>query len=257
MKSIKSNPEISIVVPVFNVEKFLKKCIESIISQSFSNFEVLLVNDGSTDGSLDICLQYTKIDDRVKVINKKNGGLSDARNAGIKYATGKYICFIDSDDFIEKEYLQKLYKNIVKYNSDVSMCEYFITDENGQKIQIEKFNNEKLKYISGKKLIESIYSRNPTISIVAWNKLYKRKLFANIKYSKGRLYEDQFIAVPLFWSVKKVSLIDAPLYNYVQRKGSIMNSKINKKKIFDTVAYKKQRIYFFKNKDKELYFQSI
>ena len=131
MKSIKSNPEISIVVPVFNVEKFLKKCIESIISQSFSNFEVLLVNDGSTDGSLDICLQYTKIDDRVKVINKKNGGLSDARNAGIKYATGKYICFIDSDDFIEKEYLQKLYKNIVKYNSDVSMCEYFITDENG------------------------------------------------------------------------------------------------------------------------------
>lgn len=257
MKSIKSNPEISIVVPVFNVEKFLKKCIESIISQSFSNFEVLLVNDGSTDGSLDICLQYTKIDDRVKVINKKNGGLSDARNAGIKYATGKYICFIDSDDFIEKEYLQKLYKNIVKYNSDVSMCEYFITDENGQKIQIEKFNNEKLKYISGKKLIESIYSRNPTISIVAWNKLYKRKLFANITYSKGRLYEDQFIAVPLFWSVKKVSLIDAPLYNYVQRKGSIMNSKINKKKIFDTVAYKKQRIYFFKNKDKELYFQSI
>ena len=137
------------------------------------------------------------------------------------------------------------------------MCEYFITDENGQKIQIEKFNNEKLKYISGKKLIESIYSRNPTISIVAWNKLYKRKLFANITYSKGRLYEDQFIAVPLFWSVKKVSLIDAPLYNYVQRKGSIMNSKINKKKIFDTVAYKKQRIYFFKNKDKELYFQSI
>jgi glycosyltransferase involved in cell wall biosynthesis len=135
---------ISIVVPVYNVESYLEKCIDSILNQSYSNFELILVNDGSTDNSGKICSDFEKKDSRIKVINKDNGGLSDARNHGIDIASGRYITFIDSDDFVEVDYIFYLYNLLKKYGTKISICAYNILLENGEKINLGKGFEETL-----------------------------------------------------------------------------------------------------------------
>ncbi|MGO5461130.1 glycosyltransferase family 2 protein [Lactobacillus amylovorus] len=248
-------PRISIIVPVYNVENYLVKCIESILNQSFKNFELILVNDGSNDNSLNICKKYIEIDNRIKLISQINKGLSAARNTGLRYAKGNYICFIDSDDFVEKDYLLFLLNNIQKYNADIAMCEYYLTDDKGKKYSIEKFNEpQSISCISGKETFSYIYKENYVTNVVAWNKIYKKYLFDNIKYNEGHYFEDELIALPLFYKAKKVSFIRTPLYNYVQRQGSIMNTPLTLDKIQDKILINKKRINFFKvNKNKIMY----
>ena len=125
---------ISVVVPIYNVEKYLKTCIETIIKQTYKNIEIILVNDGSTDNSLQICNEFKEKEKRIKVINKKNGGLSDARNIGLKKAKGKYICFIDSDDFINEKYIEELHSLIIKNNAQIAICSFENVNEFGESI---------------------------------------------------------------------------------------------------------------------------
>lgn len=248
-------PKISIIVPVYNVERYLTKCINSILSQSFKDFELILVNDGSTDNSLSICEKYTDIDKRIKLVSQINKGLSAARNTGLRYANGNYICFIDSDDFVEKDYLRLLWNNIEKYNSDISICEYYLTDAKGKKYAVAKFNEpHDISFLSGRKTFSYFYKDNYVANVVAWNKIYKKHLFDNIKYDEGRYFEDELIALPLFYKAKKVSFIRIPLYNYVQRQGSIMRSPVTFKKIQDkTLMYRERMAFFKKNKDEVMY----
>lgn len=233
---------VSIIVPIYNVEEYLAKCVDSILAQTYKNIEIILVNDGSPDNCLNICLAYAKNDSRVTVINKKNGGLSDARNAGIAKATGKYLVFIDSDDYIENNMIEELYNNITKNQADISICNFYITIDNidtKNKCILNKVINS-----DGRNVYEMIYSKYAIQTIVSWNKMYKKELFDKCKYPVGLIHEDQYIICDILNQCKRVSYItDKFLYHYVQRKNSIMKT-FNMKR-FDIVKGLNERILFF------------
>ncbi|RTZ18816.1 glycosyltransferase, partial [Streptococcus pneumoniae] len=216
---------ISIVVPVYNVEKYLKKSIESILNQTYQNIEILLVDDGSTDSSGKICESFSKVDPRIRVFHKENGGLSDARNFGIEQMKGQYVAFIDSDDYISKDYVWKLYSSIKNNDSEVSICSFLLVDEKGEKIKDELLDSGKI-CLTGQQILEKVLTADGYRYVVAWNKLYRSTLFEKLKFKKGMLYEDEFLNYPLFWDCKRVSIVEEPLYLYVQRKGSIVQSNM-------------------------------
>ena len=217
---ILDNDLISIVVPLYNVEDYLKECIDSILIQSYHNLEIILVDDGSTDNSGKICDDYAKKDSRIKVIHKENGGASDARNYGIKEAKGKYIQFTDSDDFLDKDMIKTLYIDIKENNSDVSICSMYWLKDN---VKYTDATYKKMTLSSDEAVKEILLDKN--IRSYSFNKLYKKSLFDNIKYPKGRLIEDLLVIPKVFLHSSKISIIDIPLYYYRQRSGSILHNK--------------------------------
>ena len=235
--------EISIIVPVYNVEKYLENCIESILNQTFKDFELILVDDGSTDNSGKICDIYEKKDSRIKVIHKNNGGLSSARNTGLDIACGKYVGFIDSDDSIHPRMYEMLYDLIKKYESDISCCNYkkiydIFKDE------YENVNSLEVIEMSNIEAIKNLYDKEIGVKLViACNKLYRKNLFDNIRYKVGRLHEDEFMAHRILYNSKKITYVDNELYYYLQREGSIM-SQISYKRKVDALLSKSDRMRF-------------
>lgn len=214
-------PIISIIVPVYNVEKYIRRCIQSIINQTYKDIEIILVNDGSTDMSKSICDEYKKKDSRIILINKENGGLSDARNAGIRKARGKYLAFVDSDDFIHEKMLEKMYDRIIYDDSDMAVCgyiEYF--EEKTEKNR--KYVYGKNGIITAEQYFESILN-DENIGNYAWNKLYKKKLFDNVFFPKGQAFEDINTTYKLVLLSNKISVVNEALYYYQQRDNSISN----------------------------------
>ena len=246
---------ISVIVPVYNVQDELKRCIDSILKQTYTNFELLLINDGSTDNSLAICNQVANVDKRIKVYSKQNGGLSDARNFGLQYASGEYVAFIDGDDYVEVDYLKKLYSSISENEADVAVCGFQNVTVNGNLEQVVKFPSETKKMvISGHELLRLVFQDNGYTFVVAWNKLYAKTLFDKVQFEKGKLHEDEYINFPLFWNVSRVSIVNQPLYNYIQRPGSIMNSNFSEEKLLTVFELHQRRIAFYKQKKaSELY----
>lgn len=243
--------KLSIIVPIYNVERYLERCIISILNQTYINFELILVNDGSTDNSKDICEKYLSIDNRIKLINKKNGGLSSARNTGIELAIGEYIAFVDSDDYINKYMYEVLITTLKKDKSDMVICGYNKVDQNEANFQ--EINN----YIDVNNVLASKISKVEALDklliegekfVLAWNKIYKRKLFNELRYKNGKIYEDEFLAHRVLYKCNKVSVINEKLYFYIQRDGSIINSKFTTKR-FDKVYALKERIDFLKEKN--------
>ena len=247
---------ISIIVPVYKVEDYLSVCVESIINQTYQKLEIILVDDGSPDNCADICDMYSKEDNRIIVIHKANGGLSDARNIGLENAAGKYVMFIDSDDYIHPDMVSCLYKNIEKHSTDIAVCGMISVYDNYAIKKNETLKNIEAEVCSGKDLLKKIYSgKSDGISFVAVCKLYKKSLFTNgnILFPKGRLYEDTFTTHKLLFSALKVAIIDENLYYYRIRKGSITNSRYEKKKIKDSIEANEEAIRsFLKYNDKEL-----
>ncbi|MFJ7728160.1 glycosyltransferase family 2 protein [Neobacillus sp. NPDC097160] len=250
------NPKISIIVPIYNVEKYLNKCIDSILAQTFTNFELILVNDGSPDNCGGICNKYSIIDPRIKVIHKKNGGLSSARNAGIKIAKGKYIGFVDSDDYIDKKMYEILYNSIELHSSDVVVCDVIKVNEENRIILKQDVNTEyRTEHFTNIQALNQLYQPNEDIFdpmgrsgerwIFAVNKLYKRSLFQSLKYQEGVIYEDELIIHKIYYQSKKITSISAKLYYYVQRQDSIVYSPFSINK-FDRVYALKDRAKFFK-----------
>ncbi|MDT2737236.1 glycosyltransferase family 2 protein [Enterococcus pseudoavium] len=213
--------EISIIVPVYNVEKYLNKCVDSILNQTFKDFEVILVDDGSPDNSGAICDQYAEKDSRVKVVHKKNGGLSDARNAGIDISTGNFLSFIDSDDYIDNDMIDILYDDITQKDGDISVVGYY--DEYGGIVKNCKKNKDKIEILSRETAIEKILEGKELTANV-WNKLYKRELFEKIRFMNNVIAEDAFIIVELLLLCNKVVVNKKFKYHYVHRKGSITTS---------------------------------
>ena len=235
--------EISIIVPVYNVENYLENCIESILNQTFKDFELILVDDGSTDNSGKICDIYKKKDSRIKVIHKNNGGLSSARNTGLDIACGKYVGFVDSDDSIHPKMYEVLYNLIEKYKSDISCCNYKYTYDISNQNHEELNLNEVIE-MSNIESIEKLYDKDLGVKlVVAWNKLYHKRLFDNIRYKVGRLHEDEFMAHRILYNSKKITYVDNELYYYLQREGSIMSKKSYKRKV-DTLLSKSDRMRF-------------
>lgn len=238
--------EISIVVPVYNVEKYLQECINSILAQSFTNFELILVDDGSDDRSGEICDIYSQKDARVKVIHKSNGGLSSARNAGIHIAKGEYIGFVDSDDCIEKEMFTELYKAVRKYQSDIAVCSFAQIDENGRRgEQFSDFDTEMiLSRIQAQEKYFQGYAQS-MIYTVAWNKLYRRSLFENMEYPIRKVHEDEFVTFRLLYNAKNIVYIPYCGYLYRCRNESIMD-QFNEKRFHLFDAYIVKLKYFEK-----------
>lgn len=216
---------VSIVVPVYNVKKYLNKCVKSILKQTYLNIEVILVDDGSNDGSAYICDSYKKIDPRIKVIHKINGGLSDARNAGIKAATGKYLMFVDSDDYISSQMVKDLVRSMVLKKVDLVMCGYLKVDYRG-KVLNDRENEIELenKLLKKNEFWNLFFGDCLVFCVVAWNKLYKRELFENgVVYEKGKNHEDVFIISRIIDQCSKIYVIKKRLYYYMQRTDSIMH----------------------------------
>ncbi|WP_370774267.1 glycosyltransferase family 2 protein [Clostridium sp.] len=245
---------ISIIVPIYKVEKYLDRCINSILNQTFKDFELILVDDGSPDRCGDICEEYAKKDKRIKVIHKENGGLSDARNAGLDIATGKFIGFIDSDDFIHKDMYMILYDAIIKSKSDISQCKfkYFSKEDELNKNII---NDGKYEIYNNIDAIEEIID-NKNLNTNVWNKLYKRELFNDIRFPKGKIHEDEFVTYKVFYRAKTVSYVNKELYYYFSNDTGIMkNLNINSK--FDWIeAIEERNEFLLSIKEKSLFNKS-
>lgn len=251
---MKENELISIVVPVYKVEKYLDDCIVSIINQTYRNIEIILVDDGSPDNCGEICDRYAKSDNRIQVIHKENGGLSDARNAGIDVASGKFIAFVDSDDYIEKEYIEYLYNAIKQNNVDIAQCGINKVDE--EKNLIEKIKQQE-KVITPEEDMQDLYDRSKWENIVTWNKLYLKSLFDDCRFPKGKIHEDEFTTYKLLFKTNKIAIIDNTLYNYRINPNSIMQRNYNVKRLHAIQAMQERLKFFEDSNNKELYNKTL
>lgn len=239
---------ISIIVPVYNVEKYLDRCVQSILNQTYPYFELILVDDGSPDNCGKMCDEYAKKDDRVIVIHQENKGLSGARNAGLDYVFEKnnsqYITFIDSDDWVHDKYLEILIKEF-NIKCDVCICNYIFTKT---EVSFVYFIHTKSKLY----LTKEFYSNHSVNATVAWGKLYRKKCFNNIRYPVGKIYEDGFTTYKILFENKYINYVDLPLYNYFNNENGIMNSKFSIKKYDGILAREERKLYFFKNGMRDL-----
>lgn len=209
--------EISIIVPVYNVEKYLKKCLDSILAQTFIDFELLLIDDGSTDSSGKICDEYGRKDERIKVYHKDNGGLSSARNYGIERSNAPFLGFVDSDDYIDADMYEVLYRNLKNEDADISMCSLFDI-YNGKP---PKVNAQTEYFVTNACEAIRIVMEAKITSVTAWNKLYKRELFQNVRYPEGKTAEDASVIVELLMQTNKNVITTEQKYYYVHRINSI------------------------------------
>ena len=224
--------KISVIVAIYNVQNYVSACIESIRKQTYRNLEIILVDDGSTDESGKICDKYAEIDNRILVIHKENGGLSDARNAGLDICTGDYIGFIDGDDAIDKDMYELLYKNIQQYNANISMCKEYII-KNGE--VYKSYNDEKVSVYKGfSSCLEQIYLGHG-LSVSVCVKLYNKELFNNVRFLKGKTTEDGFIVCDLLDENIVMAVQYISKYKYIQRNDSIVHQQKYKKSILDLV----------------------
>lgn len=222
-------PLISIIVPVYNVEAYLAKCVDSILAQTYTNLEIILVNDGSSDGCGRICDEYAKQDKRIKVIHKQNGGLSDARNVAIDVATGEFITFIDSDDYVTDDYIMTLYSLIEKYECKVSIALYNTFVEGSKPKVVNRVYREDCQ--TNIKAIEEMFYQEK-YDTASWAKLYHSSLFATgIRYPKGIVYEDLATTYLLIFQSDKVAFCNRRIYNYLLRRDSIEGSSFSSKKM--------------------------
>lgn len=238
---------ISIIIPVYKVEKYLEKCIESVLKQTYTNLQIILVDDGSPDNCGKICDEYAKKDSRIEVIHKVNGGLSDARNVGIIKAKGKYIGFVDSDDYIKEDMYEILLNLIIEYNADVSICNLY--DVIDGKEYIRNKENGIQEYSRLDILKEVLLDKN--IQSYAWNKLYKKELFDEIKYPIGKKYEDIGTTFYLFEKCNKIVVTSEPEYYYLKRADSLVNN-VTESTILDYTEIIIQRYLYAKQHVKEL-----
>ncbi len=240
-----NQPIVSVIIPIYKVEKFLRECIDSVISQTYKNLQIILVDDGSPDKCGDICDDYASKDSRVSVIHKENGGLSDARNAGIEIATGDYITFVDSDDSLDCDAIEYMYQNLVRENADLSVCQKYLVDEEGLRIT-DRFIykdvtfNDKYSCMKG-------YLSTPLIGSVAWAKLYKREIFNVLRFPKGKYNEDEFTTYLAIDLANVVVVGKERKYAYRQRESSIMNSTFSLKHL-DCIEAAKIRTEFVEKK---------
>lgn len=218
---------ISVIIPVYNVKEYLERCVKSVINQSYKEMEIVLVNDGSTDGSAEICDSLKGVDSRIIVIHKKNGGLSDARNKGIDIAKGKYITFIDSDDYVTDDYIEYLYKMISENQAQISICGLLKTSNENETRRIQNPIIEKL----GKEqaLKEMLYAKKYSVSAPA--KMYLTELFDNVRFPLGKFSEDMFTTYKVFDKSTKVVYGNQLCYYYFCRKGSLITSSFTTKKL--------------------------
>lgn len=244
------NPKVSIIVPVYNVELYLRRCINSLLRQTYAHIEIILVDDGSTDSSGLICDEYLNIDNRIVVIHKKNGGLSSARNAGLEIASGEYIGFLDSDDWAKTEMFEFLLFLITEANADIVQCGLTVFYEDQEPSEYVKQNviREPIIHMSAIEAYKQLYGLdvNKGINFLSWNKLYKRELFNILRFSEGKDNEDVIMTSKILTLCSKITISNTPMVFYMQRKNSIMGEqKNNKYKMLSSHCYAYLDVYDF------------
>ena len=246
MFMIKQNDLISIIVPVYNMEQYLERCMNSIWAQTYKNLEIILVDDGSTDCSAQMCDEYAVKDDRIKVVHKRNGGLSDARNAGLAVASGTYIGYVDSDDWIEPDMYEQMYRACVEKNAQVAICRYAQV----YKDQTIQGGNSKVTALEQEELLR-VYIGGQEEYIIynsVWSKLFKREVVDGILFPVGKNSEDIMYTTKAFCKAKRGVYIDTCLYNYVlDREGSIMNVKRAERMFQDELPFWREHITYIRN----------
>lgn len=216
------NPLISVIVPIYKVEAYLPRCIDSIIFQTYDNLEIILVDDGSPDGCGKICDSYAEQDSRIRVIHKENAGLGYARNSGLEICTGKYIMFVDSDDYLKRDCVEILYHRLINDSSDIAISNYIkVFDDGLSKAGTCKCFEKDV--VTRHMLLETFYLH--CVYVTAWGKLYKRSVFENIFFPKLRCGEDTWIFGDVIERCNTISFVNIPLYNYYQRSDSILHTK--------------------------------
>ena len=235
---------ISVIVPVYNIERYIGKCVESLIHQTYKKLEVLLIDDGSTDGSGYICDEYMHRDKRIKVIHKPNGGLSDARNRGLDNIEGDYVMFVDGDDYLDINMIQEMVEVERKTNADICMSNIIHVDKNGNLTTMYK-NKYKDQTVINNFEAMRLLTTEVKVSTSAWAKLYKVELFHTIRFPVGKVHEDQFIMYKIFAKVHSVAFAKRANYYYLYRSGSITNCGFIPERMDDIEACE-ERLFFFK-----------
>ena len=235
---------ISIIIPVFNVEEYLGRCVESVLNQTYQNFEILLIDDGSTDKSGKICDEYVSKDNRVKVFHVENNGAATARNVGIDNAKGEYISFIDSDDFIAPQMYESLVANLKKCNADISVCNY----KKGKELDTSDFDGKDEISVFDSSEMAHKFSSQVTLLDVPWARIYKKELFENIRFPDKTLHEDVWVAHRLLCDANRVVFSDRKYYCYYEREDSISLVQDRKKRISDLIDGMIDRNLYFKEK---------
>lgn len=238
---------VSVIVPVDKVEHYLSRCLDSIVTQSYKNIEIILVDDGSPDKCGIICDEYAKRDPRIRVIHKENGGLSDARNCGVEIANGAYITFIDSDDYIAPNYIEYLYNLAVENDADISCCCSVKTSDNTVAFDT-KSEKQKPQVLSGRETCFALFGALYLTLVTAWGKLYKESIVKKYPFPKGRKHEDEGTTYKYYYEATKVVVGDAQLYAYYQNPSGIMHS-LPKGFNHDLVWTHEQRALFFKKQE--------
>ncbi|SHN65892.1 Glycosyl transferase family 2 [Butyrivibrio hungatei DSM 14810] len=236
---------IDVIVPIYNVEKYIDKCIRSILEQEYSELHVILIDDGSTDASGKICDEYAKKDKRIEVVHKKNGGLSDARNTGLKLSRNELIAFIDGDDFIHPSYLKKMMSVMENYNADVVVTGVEkISEEHIVAFDKETCSRADVVVIEKKDILKQLVERDE-LTVIQCNKLFKKEILNGIEFPVGRKHEDTFVIHEQLYKCNRIAYIEESLYYYVQRSGSIMHSE-GIESILDAIDALVARIEFLK-----------
>ena len=247
---MEENDLISIVIPVYNVEKYLEKCIKSIVNQTYKNLEIIIVDDGSPDNCPKMCDEFAQNDKRIKVIHKENGGLSDARNAGINIAKGKYITFIDSDDYISNDYVEYMYNLIKRYNTQIATCEVEI-------VYLEKDSHKNTEYVENIEVLNPrdffynmLFAKKSDVTACA--KLYETRLFEKIRYPKGVVYEDTATTYKLIEECEKIVTGNKKCYFYFTRPNSISKISGFNSNELDYIKNTNEMLEYLKNKYQDL-----
>lgn len=247
--------KVSVIVPIYKVEPYLKRAVDSILHQTYHNLEIILVDDGSPDQCGRICDDYAKEDNRITVIHKENGGLSDARNAGLDAAHGEYIVFVDSDDFIAEDYVETLMQCLKEYDADVAMCSYAVTAS----VELDESiftasRDETVEVCDRRELLNNLYDANhkdATYFIVSWNKIYKASLWQDVRFPKGRIHEDEATTYKIYDRAQKGVYLHRPLYGYFTAPSSITRDRFNIKRLQWMDALD-DRIAYFEDKTEQL-----
>ena len=259
--------KISVIIPVYKVEQYLDRCVESVLAQTIKDLEIILVDDGSPDACPEMCDAWAARWQNIRVLHKSNGGLSSARNAGIEVATGDYIGFIDSDDFIMPDMFESLLNALQVNCADMAICGYQYVDQATGAVDPVETGKSPLKdeVLSREEAYERIIASHQGYSfyVTAWNKLYKKELFANCRFPEGKLHEDEYSVHYILGQCKKIAVIAKPLYMYIQRSGSIMSTGVSirsldavnalydrydflKREGYETLAYEQLNAVFWK-----------
>lgn len=241
-----SDPLITVVLPIYNVAKWLDTCIQSIVKQTYRNLQIILVDDGSTDESPTICERWAAKDNRINVVHQQNAGLSAARNTGLRLRKGEYVCFVDSDDYVEHDYVQRMLDTALAEQADMVVCNVRKEDENGDTPAEEADPGFETKTLTSRQYM--IYAMQSSWKhIVAWNKLYRSEIWDDLTYPVGKIHEDEFVFAQLVVRCRRVACINDVLYHYVQHDGSITNEKYSIRNL-DKIEALCQRFLFLDEK---------